>query len=254
LQRVKSPDSVTALWDLIVGGEMELAQLPEKLYRPQRMVIDEHLGGGYAHSGYPFMVHHSPSAHMLSTDVVADPARLLQPSEGGANWGFFHEIGHNLQNYDWVFDGTTEVSCNFFSLYMFDRLTGGRDGAHSNITNAHTTRLMKLYFEYGARYDDWKEEPFLGLILFRQLQEAFGWEAFKAFFRKAQQDAAGDPLYEKQLSEAAKRDKWVKDFSDITHHNLAPFFEKWGIPISDSVKALVKQYPGWMPYNFPPQP
>jgi hypothetical protein len=254
LQTIKYPDSVAALWDLIVSGEMELAQLPEKPYRPQRMVIDEHLALGYAHSGYPFMVHHSPTMQMLSTDIVVDPGKLLVPSEGGANWGFFHEIGHNMQNYDWVFDGTTEVSCNFFSLYMFDRLTGGRDGGHSNISNTFTTALMKEYFAKGANYETWKSEPFLGLILFRQLQEAFGWESFKTFFRKCQEAAKTDPKFERPLSESAKRDRWVGDFSAITQRNLAPFFEKWGIPISDSVKAVVQQYPVWMPYNFPPQP
>jgi len=248
LQKVNDPEEVMKLWDLIIGGEMELAQINQPYYRAQRIVIDEHIGGGFMHSGYPVMVHHSPSKRMLSADVVANPSLLMKPSKGGANWGFFHEIGHNLQNLDWVFGGTTEVSCNFFSLYMFDRLLGGRDEAHSAIENVNTQKSMKKYFADRPDYEKWKKDAFLGLIMFRQLQEAFGWESFKAFFREYQKLAN----QEERRNDQQKRDLWVKTFSTVTHQNIAPFFEKWGIPISDTTKNNLNNFPVWMPYNFPP--
>lgn len=252
LQQVKNPEAVMQLWDLIIKGEMELAQVPQPFYRAQRLVIDEHIGGGFMHSGYPVMVHHSPVRGMLSANVIANPQLLLKSSRGGANWGFFHEIGHNLQNLDWVFGGTTEVSCNFFSLYLFDRLMGGRDDAHSGVSNASTQRAMKNYFAAGVSYDKWRNDPFLALILFRQLQEAFGWEAFKAFFRAYQEMAANDPSGRYARTDGQKRDLWVKTFSRITGRNIGPFFEAWGIPISNEAKQEVAPLTPWMPYNFPP--
>ncbi len=252
LQTVKDPEKVMKLWDLIIGGEMELAQIPQPFYRPQRLVVDEHIAGGSMHSGYPIMVQHSPVKHLLSEDIIANPLLLMRPSKGGANWGFFHEIGHNMQNLDWVFGGTTEVSCNFFSIYMFDRLMGGRDDAHTGISNAFTQAAMKKYFAGGADYEKWQKDPFLGLIMFRQLQEAFGWESFKKFFRAYQAMAAKDPGGRYAHSDEKKRDLWVKTFSGVTGRNLAPFFEKWGIPISDKVREALKGLPAWMPYNFPP--
>ncbi|TCD05645.1 hypothetical protein EZ449_16285 [Pedobacter frigidisoli] len=249
LKKVSDPDEVMKLWDLIIGGEMELAQINKPYYRAQRIVIDEHIGGGFMHSGYPIMVHHSPTRRMLSADVVANPMLLMTPSKGGANWGFFHEIGHNMQNLDWVFGGTTEVSCNFFSLYMFDRLLGGRDDAHGAISNANTQKSMKKYFLDGPDYEKWKNDPFLGLIMFRQLQEGFGWESFKAFFREYQKLAN-----EKRMKDddQQKRDLWAKTYSIVVQRNVAPFFEKWGIPISDTTKVALKKFATWMPYNFPP--
>jgi len=252
LQKVQYPDSVMKIWDLIIGGEMELAQIPMPFYRPQRMVIDEQIGGGFMHSGYPIMIHHSPSRHLLSADVMADPKKLLIPSRGGANWGFFHEIGHNMQNMDWVFDGTTEVSNNLFSLYMFDRLTGGLDDAHSAISSANTQKDIRKYFAGGADYEKWKKDPFLGLILFRQLQEGFGWESFKTFFRQLHEMAILDPSGAYADTDQKKRDLWALKLSRITGRNLAPFFEKWGVVISQGVKDQLAPLPGWMPYNFPP--
>lgn len=252
LQNVKDPQNVMKLWNLIIGGEMDLAQIPQPFYRAQRLVVDEHIGGGFMHSGYPIMVHHSPTRKMLSEDIIANPELLMKPSKGGANWGFFHEIGHNMQNLDWVFGGTTEVSCNFFSIYMFDRLMGGRDDAHSGISNENTQKMMKKYFAEGASYEKWQKDPFLGLIMFRQLQEGFGWETFKEFFRDYQAMSAKDSTGDYADTDQKKRDLWVKTFSAIIHRNIAPFFEKWGIPVSDEIKNEMNKYVTWMPYNFPP--
>lgn len=122
LQKLKNPEEVLRQWDKILSCESNLAHLPAPFIRPMRMVVDEHIAAGFMRSGYPIMIHHSPSQGMLSLDIITNPAKLLLPSNGGANWGFFHEIGHNLQNLEWVFDGTSEVTCNLFTLYVFDSL------------------------------------------------------------------------------------------------------------------------------------
>jgi hypothetical protein len=247
--QLSNPCEVMNLWDLIVGGEMDLAQIKMPFYRAQRMVIDAQISAGAMHSGYPFMTYHSPSSKTSTIDVAANPAVLMKPSKGGANWGFFHELGHNMQNLDWVFGGTTEVSNNFFSLYMFDRLLSGRDDAHSAISSENTQKSMKKYFADGPNYEKWKNDPFLGLIMFRQIQESFGWESFKAFFREYQEFARQDL----KTPESQKPDLFVTTFSKVIKRNLAPFFVKWGIPISENTQKQLSVYEGWMPYNFPPQ-
>ncbi|MGY3054695.1 hypothetical protein ACVWYG_002904 [Pedobacter sp. UYEF25] len=249
LQTIKNPDTVMRLWDLIIEGEMDLAQMPVPFYRAQRLVPDEHIGGGYMHSGYPIMIHHSPTKRLLSNEIMANPELLMKPSNGGANWGFFHEIGHNMQNLNWVFGGTTEVSNNFFSLYMFDRLVGGRDGAHSAISSANTQKQMKKYFAEGASYEKWKSDAFLGLIMFRQMQEGFGWESFKTFFRAYQK--LGPTMG--KLNDQQKIDLWVSTYSNIVKRNLAPFWLTWGIPVSNAVQNDLIKYPKWTPFNFPPK-
>lgn len=39
-----------------------------------------------------------------------------------ANWGFYHEFGHNHQDYKWTVDYTVEVTCNIFSLYLINKM------------------------------------------------------------------------------------------------------------------------------------
>lgn len=248
LQKVTDPEHTMKLWDLIIEGEMDLAQIPLPFYRAQRFVVDEHIGGGFMHSGYPMMVHHSPSRKMISADVIANPELLMKPSGGGANWGFFHEIGHNMQNMDWVFGGTTEVSNNLFSLYMFDRLVRGRDNSHTAISNANTQKILKSYFAEGPSYEKWKKDPWTGLTTFRQLQEGFGWETFKTFFRAYHKL----PFKNGRAKDQEKIDFFVKTFSQSAKRNVAPFFIQWGIPVSESVAKELEILPGWMPFNFPP--
>ena len=89
-------------------------------------------------------------------------------------------------------------------------------------------------------------------IMFRQLQEGFGWETFKSFFRQYQAMSTKDSTGSYVSTNQEKRDLWVTTFSKITGRNIAPFFEKWGIPISNTPKHEVGNLAVWMPYNFPP--
>lgn len=271
LKQITDPEDKAATWDIIVGACYDLAQIPTPFFRKQRIVSDVHIGGGFMHSGYPIMAHHCPEKRMVSEDVIADPDKLMQPSNGGANWGFFHEIGHNMQNVtDWVFSGTTEVSVNFFSIYIFDQVLRGRDGAHSGISMTETRKMMDRYFKEGTKFEDWQASPFLGLITFRQIQTDFGWDAFKKVFRRFNEEHRMDMNPERrggrnnnmtdeerkaarEQANQKKIDDLVTYFSDATGYNMMSFFTTWGIPVSESVASEVEKYPVWMPYNFPPK-
>jgi hypothetical protein len=252
LQTIDDPEKVMALWDKIMSTASELAQLPSPFIRPMRMVVDEQITNGSMHSGYPIMCGHSPSVGLVSLDVIANPQKLLQPSEGGANWGFFHEIGHNFQNYEWVFDGTSEVGCNLYALYVFDKVVHSRKGAHENIQKEYQEKLMKDYFSKGASYDRYQEDPFLGLIPFMQIQQQFGWEPFKQTFKWYLDHPAnelivayGDSTY-KQVNQL-KINRFVERLSIAANRNLAGFFIHWGIPVSESTVEKLRKLKPWFP-------
>lgn len=249
LKQISNPKENMALWDRVIGAEMELAQLPMPFYRAQRLVTDVHIGGGYMHSGYPIMIHHCPEVNLVSEDIMIEPQKLTEASGGGANWGFFHEIGHNMQNLDWVFDGTTEVSVNFFSLYVFDTIIGTREGAHTGVSPENTQKMMETYFAEGADFEKWKKSPFLGLILFRQIQADFGWDVFKDTFKKYH---AFTPD-QRPKNNQEKRDVLIGFMSQSAQRDFSGFFETWGIPVSEALKNELNKYDPWMPAGFPPK-
>jgi len=249
LKKIHDPSARMRIWDKVIGAEMDLAQLPTPFYRAQRLVTDVHLGGGFMHSGYPIMVHHCPEKGMSTEDFISDPAQFSQPANGGPNWGFFHEIGHNMQNTDWVFNGTTEVSVNLFSLYCFDKLAGGRDNAHEGVSNSGTQRMLRSYFKKAPDFKKWQSDPFLALTTFRLIQNDFGWELFKHTFRRYQEL----PDDQRPKSDEERRDRLVRYLSETASRNFAPYFNLWGIPLSAGLKRDLKQYPEWIPFNFPPK-
>ncbi len=252
LKKIKDPAESARVWQGIIGACYELAQIPEPFFRKQRIVLDEQISIGLMHSGYPVMAHHCEGVeHYEAEQFIYDPSTL------SAAWGFFHEIGHNMQNTtDWVFSGTSEVSVNLFSLYIYDQIIMGSDQSHDGVSAAATQKAMKEYFAGGAQYEDWKKSPFLGLILFRQIRNEFGWDVYKKIFARFNESSlTNKPCYLPCESSGDQRkiDNWVYHLSDITQRDLAPFFIAWGIPVSAGISDSTKQWRPWMPYSFNPQ-
>jgi len=248
LKTIHDPARRMKLWNQVLGAEMDLAQLPRPFYRAQRLVTDVHMGGGFMHSGYPIMVHHCPEKDLDTEGFISNPEQFAQPANGGPNWGFFHEIGHNMQNTDWVFDGTTEVSVNLFSLYCFDKIAGGRDHAHPGVSNEATLKMLRDYFSRKPNLKKWQDDPFLALTTFRLIQNDFGWDLFqRTFVRYHSLTAAQRPQDDQQ-----RRDLFVRYLSETAGRDFAPYFEAWGITLSRHVRKDLEKYPVWMPYNFPP--
>ena len=69
------------------------------------------------HSGYPLM-----AGGLDAASLFVDKAKIMRNEP--RVWGLFHEIGHNHQNSLWVYGGTTEVTVNLFSLYIFEKMCG----------------------------------------------------------------------------------------------------------------------------------
>jgi hypothetical protein len=86
-------------------------------------------------------------------------------------------------------------------------------------------------------------DPFLALAMYAQLQEAFGWGAFRSVFSEYRCLPAG----ERPKTDDEKRDQWLVRFSRAVGRNLGPFFEIWGVPTSPEARASIAHLPVWMP-------
>ena len=234
------PAAVAETWDRILDLSAELAAWPSNARSsPERFVVDRQISMGYLHSGYPLMAHLDQQANLVNSEHLISEC----------NWGFYHEVGHNHQADDWTFNGTVEVTVNLFTLYVYEFLCGiPTDGKHFHGSHQSSSDLMALYDFDDPDFELWKREPFLALIMYTQMQQEFGWDAYRQVFAtyRALPDA------ERPKSDDEKRDQWLVRFSRQVGRNLGPFFEAWGVPTSQAARDSIVNLPMWMPPDFPP--
>lgn len=240
VRTLDNPDALLAYWDKGMDDVADLAGIPRKRARPERYVTDRQISAGYMHSGYPIMT------GLDVAEAMVNLTALKENGHGGV-WGFWHEVGHNHQVADWTFDGTGEVTNNLFALYVLEREDGLTDAPHPALAADKARERLQKYVADGAKYDDWKSNPFLALTMYRQLQLAFGWDAYKKVFAQYRQL----PESERPKTDAEKRDQWLTRFSRAVGKNLGPFFTAWGVPTSEKARASIANLPPWMPTDFP---
>jgi hypothetical protein len=166
------------------------------------------------------------------------------PKDAEGAWGFWHELGHNHQRAEWTFEGTTEVTCNLFSVFVDERLRGLAPRDHPWARNQLAAARAYLAKPDFAK---WKSEPGVALWTYIELHTAFGWAPFQEAFAGYVKTPDGDL----PKTDAAKRDEWLVRMSRATGHNLAPHFAKWGVPVSPAAVQQVSALPAW---SAPPLP
>jgi hypothetical protein len=226
-----APDEVMRMWDAISDAHAELATIDKQPAFAHRFVADVQISAGYMHAGYPIMTHLDAAAFM--TDV----STLRRGS-----WGLLHELGHNHQEDAWTFDGTVEVTCNLFTLHAIDTVCDPEPGDRGHDA-VNTPPNVEKHLALGAQFERWKQDPFLALHMYVQLERAFGWETYKKVFAEYRTL----PRAELPRSDDEKRDQWMVRFSRACGKNLGPFFVRWGVPTSEAARASIADLPAWMP-------
>ena len=232
------PVAVAQVWDRVLDLSAELAAWPSPArLRRERFVVDRQISKGYMLSGYPIRAHLDQQANVVDVEHLR--------TEG--NWGIFHEVGHNHQSSDWTFDGALEVVVNLFTLYVYELLCGiPVTESYYGWVDARSRAMIARYDYENPDFEQWKRAPAFALFMYVQLQQAFGWDAFRQVFDtyRALPDA------ERPMNDDEKRDQWLVRFSRQVGRNLGPFFEVWGVPTSPSARASIANLPLWLPPGF----
>ncbi len=236
VRSLDDPEALLAVWDHALDSIADLAAIPRDRVRPERICADRQISAGYMHSGYPIMT------WLDVPPVMVDRDKLIQ---GGSKtcWGFWHELGHNHQSGDWTFDGTGETTVNLFSLYCCERISNEPVARNGWLNMAERSARVRKYMDDGAKFSEWKADPGLSLMFYAQLQQEFGWGAFRRLFAEY---AALKPA-DRPRTDDDKRDQFLVRMSKQVGKNLGPFFSKWGIPTSETARNAVAELPVWMP-------
>lgn len=233
IRELDDPEALMAFWQLALDCDADLAGIPRERERPERIVADVQISAGYMHSGYPVMTW---------LDAPALAVNLEKLTTGGS-WGHFHELGHNHQSGHWTFGGTGEVTCNLFSVYVHEVAARLPTRGHPALTPENVEKMQAEHFEAGAPFDKWQGSPFLALTMYMQIRDAFGWQPFCNVHRGYREDAE-DAL---PKNDDEKRDQYMVRMSREVGRNLGPFFDKWGVPVSQAAKDSIAELPAWMP-------
>lgn len=238
IRSLDNPVELMEYWNRVLDGIADLATISRERTKPERIVADVQISAGYMHSGYPIMTHLDVASMAVDTKALTTKG----------SWGHYHELGHNHQAPEWTFDGTTEVTCNLFSLYVFDQVLKMGLSGHGEVTPEAREKHLRTYFGKDQKFEDWKAQPFVALTMYYQLIEGFGWDAFKKTFAEYR----ALPKDQRPQNDNEERDQWMVRFSKTVGKDLGPFFEAWHIPTSKAARDSIKDLPAWMPQpDFP---
>uniref|UniRef100_A0A667YGU6 Peptidase M60 domain-containing protein n=1 Tax=Myripristis murdjan TaxID=586833 RepID=A0A667YGU6_9TELE len=226
---LERPDEVAALWDDIMRGIADLAVIPHKLPRKERFVADVQISIGWMHSGYPIMMHSSDADSLVNLEKIRHTEI----------WGPIHELGHNQQRGCWEFrPHTTECTCNLWSVYVHEEVLGiNRAKAHGDMTPDNRKSRTEEYVKGGRNLDKWR--MWVALETYMQLQERFGWDAFKKVF------AAYHKMTNTPSDNPGKMNLYAQTFSEAVGMNLTGFFKAWGWPIDAATEEKLSSLPAW---------
>ncbi|XP_053176530.1 TRPM8 channel-associated factor homolog isoform X2 [Scomber japonicus] len=229
VRNLDRPDELAAHWDNIMRGIADLAVIPHKLPRKERFVADVQISHGWMHAGYPIMTHKSTAADLVSIDHARTKGL----------WGPIHELGHNQQRGCWEFPShTTECTCNLWSVYVHEEVLGiNRTKAHPAMTSEQRNSRAKEYVKGGKKLGSW--QMWVALETYMQLQERFGWDAFKKVF------AAYHKMSNFPKDNKGKMNLYAETFSTTVGMNLSGFFKSWAWPIETATEEKLSNLPAW---------
>ncbi|WP_249365635.1 M60 family metallopeptidase [Cytobacillus citreus] len=225
---LKKWDDMLAKYDELIGVGPDNALPHRSADRPHRIVADRQISAGYMHAGYPIMIPIDPEAK-----------NAVDFSKIQTGWGFWHEMGHEYQQTPWFWGDITEVTVNIHSLNMQDYF-----GAPNRLVVEKDKQGKSYYdkaFEFLNSNDPNKNYNQIGvferLVMFRQLQLAFGWDFY------TQLHIAYRELPENQLpsdDDQEKIDMYVVMSSKTSGKNLLNFYDKWGLKFTDDARKKVE--------------
>lgn len=225
---LSNPDQVMERYDRVFALENELFGVDPTatsgVHRPYdgkaRFVTDVQITAGSGHSGFP---------------IMAMGWKLADSKTGGADWGIWHELGHNHQMFClWSTRFGTEVTNNLYSLHAQQAF-----GQASRIANNYGPMITKL--EANTVKWDELDDPWNELVFLMQPVHAFpaiGWDIY-ARVNRAYRELPETERSAVCGSEALQVDTFYKILSQACSADLRDHFTRWGFLPSTEARNSV---------------
>lgn len=258
LKKINNPTEGLNRWNEILNHYNKLTGLPYTLEgnkdsipngfksvfdRQFRYVSDTQISAGLMHAGYPMMMpmlikwgkgtRNYPELSMDST--------FLSSSTG---WGFWHEVGHEFQQNPWKWAEIVESTNNLFCLYMLDYY-----GLPCRLSEVDAKK-GKTEYEKGIEFatkddasknfnDDSQTDPLTRLVMFRQLQLAYGWDFYTKLYTETRNNDTSNTVYTLPNAQENRINYFVLNTCKISGNNLLEFFDHWGLKYSKETENTI---------------
>lgn len=195
---------------------------------PWRVVADVQPSAGYGHSGYPVVIQ--------DDDHWFKALSNAQAVVTSGSWGVLHEVGHNNQQGNWSFSNMGETTNNLFSFKVGDRL-GFRPGQNFKVALdfAASSDPDKNFFEDAGMAKD----PISKCAFYLQIFDNYGFDFMTMLYTRTRHAL-------RTSNNDQDRIDFVYDaLCDFTHINMLPFFDAWGLRVSEQQQDIVatRNYP-----------
>lgn len=247
VRTLDNPTQLMQYWDDAVSFMDYVAGTEALRTGPERINLDVAISVGLLHAGYPIQ---GPTSY---GDSIVD----LDALTSGGDWGWFHELGHEIQRQTalgwgwdnpWTFGGDVEVTVNIFANAALELLAPGTGTAGWGYS-AHAEEVMAravatINDTNAPNFDQKDPYPF-----YFQLADGFGWDMYRTVLGGYVDDVQNNPANLPQDNQQEK-DQWLTRWSAATGYNLVDYMvNQWGLEVSqsaiDAVNAM--SLPSWLP-------
>jgi len=147
-------------------------------------------------------------------------------------------MGHNMQRGWWTPPGTGEVTNNIYSLLATQMVLGKNPKNAPWLINQKKSASSYLL---APNFTTWKNSPGIALMIYAQIVEDFGWDAYKHVF--SSYELGDSTTY--PTDEQGKIDFFWSKMSLEVGEDLSSLLTKWGIPYSTNFTAKVSGLPAY---------
>lgn len=248
---VNNPQELMETWDkAIKEGYWDWTGLIEGSTDPKhkapfnkwRIVHDVLFKEGVAQvSGYPVRARNNENYFRQATGIEGVKT---------ANWGTYHEIGHNMQmGSTWSFAGNGEITNNLFSFGVA-RVFGHQSYKIAEVWHKAVPYIAEEKTKDGDNAVNWStmmtngnkyysNSNDIGLMMYAQIFEQYGYD-FMTYIYKRGREARFT-----SANDQSKVDFFYEALCEFTETDMEPYVNKWGLFISTVSKRYVSQTKGY---------
>ncbi len=242
-------DVVLKTWDEIIVNDIYnfnglIADSTDPALRapefPERLILDTQLEGGV-------YIHQNEQPIFAQNDRYWFNEWVdLNSIITGQSWGTLRALGSNynpIYNSPWWGELETSMA-NIYAFQVADKegtipSLGNENGVHDIFPVAvEYAKRDGNYFTIDSEADDWVFQLTPFIQLFHQISnpetDQDGW----AFYPYLLEQMKTNDLIP---SDTYKRDFFYKTLSEYTQTDFAPFFDAWGIPLSDYIREDISK-------------